>query len=135
MLLIYKIEQSWAKEKLAVTLFMDVKKAFDHMSKTKLIKKMIKLDIDCDLIYWTWFFLTYRRVQLVINGHINKEQDIKTQILQRLLVLLILFLVYIGKVFEKVSISYPAISALSFVDNLGFIASKYSVEELAKILG
>ena len=33
------------------------------------------------------------------------------------------------------SLSYPAILALSFVDDLGFIASGYSVKELAKTLG
>lgn len=133
--LVYKIEESWAEKKLAAALFMDVKGAFDHVSKTKLVERMMELGIDGDLIRWTRSFLTDRRVQLVINGHTNREQDIETGIPQGSPVSPIIFLVYISGVFEKVSVSHPAISALSFVDDLGFIASGYLVKELAKTLG
>ena len=40
------------------------------------LKKMIKLGIDGDLIRWKKSFLTNRKVQLVIDGHNNKERDI-----------------------------------------------------------
>lgn len=112
-----------------------VKGAFDHLSKTKLVKRMMELVIDVDLIRWKRFFLTDRRIQLVIDEHTNRKQDIKTGISQESPVLFILFLVYISGVFEKESISYPGISALFFIDNLGFIASGYSVKEFAKTLG
>lgn len=36
-LLIHEVEHQWAKKKLAATLFVDVKGAFDHVSKTQLI--------------------------------------------------------------------------------------------------
>ena len=111
---------------------MDVKGAFDHVSKTKLVERMMELG---DLIRWTLSFLTDRKIQLVIDGHTNRERDIETGIPQGSPVSPILFLVYISGVFEKVSVSYPAITSLSFVDDLGFIASGYSVKELAKTLG
>lgn len=44
-------------------------------------------------------------------------------------------MVYISGVFEEVTKSYPEVTSLSFVDDLGFIASGHSVKELAKILG
>lgn len=47
----------------------------------------------------------------------------------------ILFLVYISRVFEKVLIFYLAILALSFVDDLDFIALGYLIKEVAKTLG
>ena len=50
------------KKKLAAAIFMDVMRAFDHVSKTSLVKRMIKLGIDGDLIRWTQFFLTDRKV-------------------------------------------------------------------------
>lgn len=40
--------------KLAVGLFMDAKRAFDHVSKTRLVEEMI--------IRWTKFFFIDRRV-------------------------------------------------------------------------
>lgn len=36
---------------MATALFMDIKKAFDHMPKTKLVKKIMELDIDGDLAH------------------------------------------------------------------------------------
>lgn len=76
-----------------------------------------------------------RKVQLVIDGHDNREQNIEIGIPQGSPVLPILFLVYITEVFGKMTESYPTITSLLFVDDLGFVASRHSVKELAKILG
>ena len=48
--LVYKVQESWAEKKLIAILFMDIIGAFDHISRTSLIEKMIKLDIDDNLI-------------------------------------------------------------------------------------
>ena len=56
--LVYEVEQRWAEKKLAAALFMDVKGAFDHVSKTQLVARMLELEIDGDLIRWTKSFLT-----------------------------------------------------------------------------
>ena len=61
---------------------MDVKRAFDHVSKGQLIARIIKIGVDEDLIKWTKSFLTNRKVQLVIDGHDNPEQSIETRISQ-----------------------------------------------------
>ena len=39
---------------------MDVKGAFDHVSRTELAQRMSELGIDDDLIWWTQSFLTDR---------------------------------------------------------------------------
>lgn len=52
---------------------MDVKKVFNHISKTKLVKKLLKIGIDGNLIRWIWFFLINQRVKLVIISYSNKE--------------------------------------------------------------
>ena len=96
---------------------------------------MIKLGIDGDLIRWTKSFLTDRKVQLVIDGPNNKERDIETGIPQGSPVSPILFLIYISGVFDQVTESHPGITSLSFVDDLGFITSGYSVKEPPKTLG
>ena len=114
---------------------MDVKGAFDHISKTSLVERMIKLSIDGDLIQQTESFLTDRKVKLVIDGHNNKEQDIKIGISQESPVSSILFLIYISRVFDYVTESHLGISSLLFIDDLGFIASGYLVKKLVKTLG
>ena len=133
--LVHKVQECWAEKKLAAALFMDVKGAFDHVSKTKLVERMTELGIDGDIVRWTQSFLTGRRVQLVIDGHDNRECDIETGIPQGSPVSPILFLIYISGVFDKVAESNPEVRSLSFVDDLGFIASGYLVKRLAKTLG
>ncbi len=72
--LVHTVQEKWEEKKLAAALFMDVKGAFDHVSKGQLLTRMIELGIDGDLMTWTGSFLTDRRVQLVIDGHNNKER-------------------------------------------------------------
>ena len=113
---------------------MDVKGAFDQVSKSQLLMCMIDLGIDIDLVAWTKSFLTNRKIQLVINGHNDKERDIKIGIPQDLPVLSILFLIYIGGIFEAITENNPTVTSLSFVYDLGFIASGTSVQEISKKL-
>lgn len=48
--LIHEVEQQLSKKKLAAALFMDVKGAFDHVSKIQLIARMLELGVDGDII-------------------------------------------------------------------------------------
>ena len=49
-LLIHKIQRRWKKDEKAVTLFIDIKDAFDHVSKKKLAERIINLNINKDLV-------------------------------------------------------------------------------------
>lgn len=69
-----------------------------------------------------------------MDGHDNKERDIETGIPQKSPLLSILFLIYISGVFSTVSESNPLVTSLSFVDDLGFVASGSSVKEVVKTL-
>ena len=113
---------------------MDVKGAFDHVSKNRLIERMIDTGVDGDLIKWTKSFLTDRKVQPVIDGHNNQERSIETGIPQGSPVSPILFLIYISRVFDKVTEVNPHLMSLSFVDDLGFIASGHLIKEIVKAL-
>ncbi len=48
--LVHVVREKWEEKKLAATLFMDVKEAFDHVSKGQLLTQMIELGIDGDLV-------------------------------------------------------------------------------------
>ncbi len=49
-ILVYKVQEKWSEKKLAGALFLDVKGAFDHVSRSQLVKSMIDLGIDGDLV-------------------------------------------------------------------------------------
>ena len=70
----------------------------------------------------------------MIDGHDNKERDIETEIPQGSPLSPILFLIYISGVFNKLSETSPSVTSLSFVDDLGFIASGSSVKGIVKVL-
>lgn len=78
--------------------------------------------------------MTNQKVQLIINKYENREKEIEIVILQSSLVSLILLLMYISKVFEKVTKTYFLVISLSFIDNLGFIDSGSLVKEVEKAL-
>ena len=48
--LVHTVQESWEEKKLAGALFMDFKGAFDHVSKSQLLKRMVELGIDGDLV-------------------------------------------------------------------------------------
>ncbi len=102
-MLVNAVQEKWSEKKLAGALFMDVKGAFDHVSRSQLLKCMIDLGIDGDLVAWTKSFLTDRKIQLVIDGYDNKEREIRTGIPQRSPVSPILFLIYVIGVFDAVT--------------------------------
>ena len=132
--LVHIVQESWEEKKLAGALFMDVKGAFDHVSRSQLLKRMVELGIDGDLVAWTRSFLTERKISIVIDGHENKEREIETGIPQGSPASPILFLIYISGIFDSVSESCPLVTSLSFIDDLGFIASGSSVKNIALTL-
>lgn len=50
-----------SEKKLSEALFMDVKAAFDHISKSQLLQHMIDLGINGGLIVWTKSFFTNQK--------------------------------------------------------------------------
>lgn len=71
---------------------------------------------------------------MVIDGHDNKEKKIEIGIPQELLVSLILFLIYISRVFNAVRENNLAVTSLSFMDHLRFIAFCTSIKEIFQTL-
>ena len=114
---------------------MDMKGAFDHVSRGQLITLMIKLRIDGDLVMWTGFFLLDQNIQLVIYRHDKEKKEIETEICQGYPVSPILFLIYISCIFNKVSKTNFLVISLLFVDDLGFIALDSLVKRVLKIVG
>ena len=133
-LMIHKVHKIWENKQTAGALLMDVKGAFDHVSRAKLVQRMADLSIDNDLISWTQSFLTDRSVELVIDGFTNPRQKVESGIPQGSPVSPILFLIYISGVFSVVEKQLPNVTCVSFVDDLGFITADQSLNKIAKTL-
>ena len=133
-ILVQRIHEIWENKQIAGALMMDVKVAFDRVSRAELVQRMADLGVDNDLIGWTQSFLTDRWVELVIDGYINPKHKVETGTPQGSPVSPILFLVYISGVFLQVESQLPQISCLSFVFDLGFVVAGHSVFEIKKSL-
>ena len=68
--LVHTVQEKWEEKKLAAALFMDVKGAFDNVSKGQLLNRMIELRIDGELVAWTGSFLLDQKVQLVTSAQL-----------------------------------------------------------------
>ena len=134
-LIIHKVYKTWEEKQVAGALLMDVKGAFDHVSRAKLAQRMANLGIDNDLIVWTQSFLTGRSMELVIDGFTNPRQKVEAGIPQGSPVSPILFLIYISEVFSAVEAKLPNVTCVSFVDDLAFLISDSSINKVATLLG
>ena len=63
------------------TLFLDVKGAFDHVSKNRLLQIIISLLLPTSLILWVSSFLDNRVLRLAFNNSIEVFKSILTGIL------------------------------------------------------
>lgn len=113
---------------------MNVKGAFDHISRAKLARRMAELSIDDGLIGWTQLFLTDRLVEFVIDGYCNPRHIVESDIPQRSPVSPILFLIYISGVFFQVEEKISRVKCISFIDDLGFIICGQSNSKVEKLL-
>ncbi len=57
-IIVQQVHKIWENKKIAGALLMDVKGAFNHVSRAELAKKILELGIDDNLIGWTQSFLT-----------------------------------------------------------------------------
>jgi len=66
--LMNRTQRPWNEKKVAGALFMDVKSAFNNVSKALLGRRMETLGIEPDLVQWTGSFMSDRQVKLVLDG-------------------------------------------------------------------
>jgi hypothetical protein len=97
---------------------MDVKSAFNNVSKTHLGKRMEALELDPDLIRWMNSFMTGRQVKLVLDGETGDASPVDTGIPQGSPAAPILFVTYLSGIFDEVERTVPGVKGLSFADDI-----------------
>ncbi|CAJ2645491.1 unnamed protein product [Trifolium pratense] len=95
LLLTNEVETNRQIRRVTSTLFLDVKGAFDHVSRNQLLEQMKKIRLPTSLISWVASFLDQRVLQLSFNGETESFKSVETGIPQGSPISPILFLIYI----------------------------------------
>jgi hypothetical protein len=103
--LMNRTQEAWKRREIAAVLLMDVKGAFDHVSRGRLLARMVELRIEPNLIRWVGSFMENRRIRMVVDGCELAERDIQTGIPQGSPVSPILFAIYLSGAFTAVEFS------------------------------
>ena len=98
------------------------------------MRKMRNMGLDENLVGWTSNFMTERRVQMVVDGQEGDEMEVTTGLPQGSAVSPILFAIYIAEVHEFVESRVPGVRALSFVDDVTWLAVGEDVGLLVRTL-
>ena len=127
------IQQRKRKQKTTTTIFLDIKGAFDHVSKNKLLEVMKDQGLPCCLLAWTKSFLEDRILQLSFDGQTEEPQEISTGTPQGSPASPILFLIYSKPLFQAIQENAYTYSS-SYIDDLQISISSTSVRKNIKLL-
>jgi ribonuclease HI len=126
LLLKNEVELNKTNKLKTTALFLDVKGAFDHVSKNRLIQILANLKLPLSLINWISSFLADRTIRLTFDNNIEEFKPISTGIPQGSPISPILFLIYIRDLFKNLNIN---IKPLSYMDDISLIASSKSFKQ------
>ncbi|POS82312.1 hypothetical protein EPUL_005208, partial [Erysiphe pulchra] len=129
LLLTSEIQTNKKHNLLTLTLFIDVKGAFDHVAKNQLLGILKEYGLPINLISWFASFLSDRELRLAFDCQCEEFSKIETGIPQGNPVSPILFLIYIKNLFES-----RAVKFISYMDDICIIASSKSIRKNIKIL-
>jgi len=124
---------AWRDGHIAGVLLMDIKAAFPSVAKGRLVNLIKVRQMDGNLIQWTESFLSERTVEMVIERNAMKRHPVEAGVPQGSPVSPILFAIYTSGLIKWVEEYAPA-KGLSFVDDLGWVATGSDVNQVVTIL-
>jgi hypothetical protein len=120
-----------ARQRIATTLFLDVKGAFDHVSKNQLLSICKELGLPTAFTQWVDTFLSNRKLQLSFNGQTQEQVELETGIPQGSPISPMLFLLYIRNI---CSIQTEGAYSLSYIDDFAITVTSNSAKSNCKKL-
>lgn len=124
------VERNREKGRKSSAVFLDVKGAFDHVAKGRLLQTLIKLRLPYSVVSWTMSFLKQRLVRLAFDGQMEEFREVETGVPQGSPVSPILFLIYISNLFSTIQDT----TTLSYIDDVGLLTASTSLAKNARIL-
>ncbi len=129
LLLSNEVELNKRSKLKSTTLFLDVKGAFDHVSKNQLLRTLQQLRLPLNLIDWVKSFLSDRVLRLSFDNQTEQFSDIKTGIPQGSPISPILFLIYIRNLFTDRNVTF-----ISYIDDISLTTTSNSLKRNVKVL-
>src|SRR5271170_1342315 len=117
-------------------LLLDIKGAFDHVSKNQLLGFCQRLKLPISICNWIESFISDRSIRLAFDGESTEKTKIETGIPQGSPVSPILFLIYIRFLFEEIDIDEEELelSIPSYMDDITIRVSTTDLENNCRIL-
>jgi hypothetical protein len=132
-IMVDRADSAWKEDNITGVLLMDNKAAFPCVARGRLIHAMKAKRIDGDLIRWTESFLSDRTVEMVIEGNVLQSHPVEAAVPQGSPVSPILFAIHTAGLIKWVEERVQA-EGLSFVDDLGWIATGKDVNQVVRKL-
>ena len=125
-------QQAWGKKEVAGALMMDIKSAFNNVSRSHLAARMMRLGVDPQLVRWTLSFMEDRHIIVELDGKPGEARHgLDSGIPQGSPASPVLFAVYIAEMFSEVEEKMDGqIKALSFVDDVAWLASGKDAQQV-----
>ncbi len=117
MQLTHDIEIAFSQKKVLTCILLDIKEAFDYVSKNQLLKMMKECNLSSQIIRWTKHFMKIRKISLIFDDNKDDFVDVDSEVSQRSSISSILWLIYIRKMHSHINIRINSRS-LSFVDDV-----------------
>ena len=115
-------------------LLLDIEAAFLSVAEGRLGSFIKVRQMDGDIIRWTEIFLSESMVDMVIKGNAMDREPVEAGVPQSSSVSLILFAIYTSGLIKWVTEDESEAEGLSFVHNLGWVATGSDVHHVVSIL-
>jgi len=134
MALVHDIEMGKSSNWLTSVLMLDVKGAFDNVSRARLLKTMRELGLPDQYLSWTDNFMTDRKAALAFDGEKESIKPVETGIPQGSPISPILFLIYIRPLFDRLNSKFPSAGVPSYIDDVGIVYTGKSIKTNCRVL-
>jgi hypothetical protein len=116
-------------------LLMDIRGAFDHVSRNQLLGFCQRLGLPISLCDWILSFMSDRYIQLAFDGEKGQRTRIETGIPQGSPVSPILFLIYIRFLFEEIDIDINIMASTpSYMDDIAILVAGEELDANCEVL-
>jgi hypothetical protein len=128
-----RAHSAWNEDNITGVLLMDIQAAFPSVVRRRLMHAMKAKRIEVDLVQCTESLLCDRTVEMVIEGNDLQSHPVEAGVLQGSPVSLILFAIHIAGLIQWFE-ERVQVEGLSFVEDLGWIATGNNVNQLVRKL-
>ena len=133
-IMVDRAHAAWRNGHIPGMILMDIKPAFPSVAKGRLVNLMKVRQMDRDRIRWTESFLLETTVEMIIEGNAMERHPVEAGVPQGSPVSPILFAIYTSGLTKWVEEYVSEAEGLSFVDNLGWVATGSNVIHVISML-